>query len=79
MRVCILGAGLSGLTFAQALVNKKIYVDVLFNKKAKKLNPTRTLGISKSNISKLKILHIKGFGGISYFQKKNRPFYRPAF
>ncbi len=50
MRVCILGAGLSGLTLAKALVNKKIYVDVLFNKKAKKLNPTRTLGISKSNI-----------------------------
>ena len=36
-------------------------------------------GISKKNITKLKILHIKGFGGISFFQKKNRPFYRPAF
>jgi len=36
-------------------------------------------GISTNNITKLKILHIKGFGGISFFQKKNRPFYRPAF
>ena len=36
-------------------------------------------GVSKNNITKLKILHIKGFGGISFFQKKNRPFYRPAF
>lgn len=27
-------------------------------------------GISKDNIAKLKILHIKGFGGISFFKKK---------
>ena len=50
MRVCILGAGLTGLTLAKALVNKNIYVDVLFTKKVEKLNFTRTLGISKSNI-----------------------------
>ena len=36
-------------------------------------------GISTNNITKLKTLHIKGFGGINFFQKKNRPFYRPAF
>ena len=30
-------------------------------------------GISKSNIRRLKLFNIKGFGGISFFQKKNRP------
>ena len=32
MRVCILGSGLSSLTLAKSLVNKKIYVDVLYSK-----------------------------------------------
>ena len=50
MRVCILGAGLSSLTLAKALVNQNIYVDVLFPKKSIELNQTRTLGISKSNV-----------------------------
>ena len=61
---------------------KKDYLNIhKFNSLAR-TNRTNFLalgGISKSNISKLKILHIKGFGGISFFQKKNRPFYRPAF
>ena len=30
-------------------------------------------GISNSNIKKLKLLSIKGFGGIKFFTKKNRP------
>ena len=50
MRVCILGDSLSSLTLAKALVNQKIYVDVINSKKFKKLNQTRTIGISKSNI-----------------------------
>ena len=50
MRVCILGNGLSSLALAQALVNKKIYVDILFQNKVAKINQTRTLGISKSNV-----------------------------
>ena len=31
-------------------------------------------GINKKNIRKLKMLHAKGFAGISMFNKKNRPF-----
>ena len=50
MRVCILGNGLSSLTLAKSLVNQKIYVDVLYSKKKLKLNKTRTIGISKSNL-----------------------------
>ncbi len=50
MRVCILGSGLSGLTLAKALVNLKIFVDVIASKKALHLNRSRTVGISKSNL-----------------------------
>ncbi|MDA9696632.1 FAD-dependent monooxygenase [Candidatus Pelagibacter sp.] len=50
MRVCILGSGLSSLALAKSLVNKKIYVDVLYSKKTFLVNKTRTIGISKSNI-----------------------------
>ena len=50
MRVCILGGNLSSLSLAKALVNQKIFVDVLGNLKSNSLNKTRTLGISKSNV-----------------------------
>ena len=50
MRVCILGSSLSSLTLAKALVNQKIYVDLISSKNSKKSNQTRTIGISKSNI-----------------------------
>ena len=50
MRVCILGSGLTALTLAKALVNQKIYVDILHSKKKYSVNKTRTIGISKSNI-----------------------------
>ena len=50
MRVCLLGAGLSSLTLAKALVNQKIYVDVYSQKKINSQNKSRTIGISKSNI-----------------------------
>jgi len=50
MRVCILGGSLSSLTLAKALVNLKINVDVLINKKINTPSHTRTLGISKKNI-----------------------------
>ena len=50
MRVCILGAGLSSLTLAKALVNQNIYVDLYSQKKVNLLNKSRTIGISKSNI-----------------------------
>ncbi len=50
MRVCIIGSGLSSLTLAKALVNKKINVDVIKSKKVFEYSKSRTLGISKSNI-----------------------------
>ena len=50
MRVCILGASLSSLTLAKALVNENIYVDLLAPKKKIVLDKSRTIGISKSNI-----------------------------
>ena len=50
MRVCILGAGLSGFTLAKALVNKNIYVDLFSTSKKKSPDKSRTIGISKSNI-----------------------------
>ncbi len=61
MRVCIIGTGLSSLTLAKALVNQKIYVDVIERKKDIKINYSRTLGISKSNVDFFKdhIIDIK--------------------
>ena len=50
MRVCIIGNSLSSLTLAKALVNLNITVNVLYEKKDVKLNKSRTIGISKSNI-----------------------------
>ncbi len=50
MRVCILGAGLSSLTLAKALVNQNIYVDLFSQKKINLPDKTRTIGISRSNI-----------------------------
>ena len=47
MRVCILGSGLSSLALAKALVNQKIYVDVIDRKKVININYSRTLGISR--------------------------------
>jgi len=60
MRVCILGNGLTSLTLAKALINQKIYVDILSSKKFKKKNNSRTIGISKSNIDffNKNIIHI---------------------
>ena len=50
MRVCILGSGLSALTLAKALTNENIYVDIFSKSKNNKINPSRTIGISKSNL-----------------------------
>ena len=50
MKVCIIGDGLTSLVLAKAMINRDIFVDVIHSKKHQKLNQTRTLGISKSNI-----------------------------
>ena len=50
MKVCILGAGLSSLTLAKALVNENIFVDLFTQKKTTRVHKSRTLGISESNV-----------------------------
>ena len=50
MKVCIIGDGLTSLTWQKALVNRDIFVDVLYEENNRNYNQTRTLGISKSNI-----------------------------
>ncbi len=50
MKICILGAGLSSLTLAKALVNQNIFVDVFKQKNFGQVQKSRTLGISRSNI-----------------------------
>ena len=61
---------------------KKDYLNIhKFNSLARsnKIDFLALGGISKDNIAKLKVLHIKGFGGISFFSKKKPAFYRPVF
>ena len=50
MKVCILGNNLTSLALAKALVKKEIFVDLFYKKKNTKIDNTRTIGISKSNI-----------------------------
>ena len=50
MKVCILGYGLTSLALAKALVNRDIYVDIIYKQKHKIIDQSRTLGISNSNI-----------------------------
>ena len=50
MRVCILGAGLTSLTLAKALVNQNINVDILSDKKKQTIDQSRTIGITKGNV-----------------------------
>ena len=50
MKVGIIGTGLSSLTLAKALVNENINVDLIIEKKIKKPNQSRTIGVSKANL-----------------------------
>ena len=62
MKVCILGDNLTSLALAKALVKKEIYVDLFYEKKNNKIDTTRTIGISKSNVDyfNTNISNIKG-------------------
>ncbi len=51
MKVCVLGYGLSAITLAKALVNLNIFVELVPPKKNYKINKSRTIGISKSNVN----------------------------
>ena len=50
MNVCIIGDGLTSLTLAKNLINKKINVHVFQKNEIKNLSLSRTIGISKSNL-----------------------------
>ena len=49
MNICIIGDGLTSLSLAKSLVNKKINVHVYKNKKKNNLLSSRAIGISKDN------------------------------
>ena len=51
MTVCILGNSLTALALAKALVNHKINIDLLFNKKNHNISDSRTIGITNNNIN----------------------------
>ena len=53
MKVCILGEGLVSLILAKVLARKALSVDIFSNVKVRKYSQTRTIGITKSNISYL--------------------------
>tara|TARA_B100001057_G_scaffold483222_1_gene559668 strand:+ start:1464 stop:2540 length:1077 start_codon:yes stop_codon:yes gene_type:complete len=50
MKVSIIGTGLTSLTLAKALVNQKVKVDLITEKKIRTPNQSRTIGISKANV-----------------------------
>ena len=50
MNVCILGNGLTSLSLAKALINLNINVDIISNQKNHKINKTRTIGLTSSNV-----------------------------
>ena len=50
MNVCIIGDGLTSLSLAKNLVNKKINVHIYHKNKSKNLLSSRTIGISKNNL-----------------------------
>ena len=50
MNICIIGNGLTGLSLAKNLVNKKIHVHFYHENKIHNLSSSRTIGISKNNL-----------------------------
>ena len=50
MNICIIGDGLTSLTLAKNLINKKINVYFYHKNKIKNLSSNRTIGISKNNL-----------------------------
>ena len=60
MNICIIGDGLTGLSLAKNLINKKINVHLYHKNKIKKSSSSRTIGISKNNLEffKKEILNI---------------------
>ena len=50
MNICIIGGGLTSLSLAKNLINKKINVHLYHKNKLENLSSTRTIGISKNNL-----------------------------
>ena len=50
MNICIIGDGLTGLSLAKNLINKKINVHFYHKSKVEHLTSSRTIGISKNNL-----------------------------
>ena len=50
MNICIIGNGLTSLSLAKNLINKKINVHLYHKNKIQKLSLSRTIGISKNNL-----------------------------
>ena len=50
MNICIIGDGLTSLSLAKNLINKKINVHFYYKKKIKNFLSSRTIGISKNNL-----------------------------
>ncbi len=50
MNICIIGDGLTSLSLAKNLINKKINVHIYYKNKIEKLSSSRTIGISKNNL-----------------------------
>ena len=63
MNICIIGDGLTSLSLAKNLINKKINVQLYHKNKIENLSSSRTIGISKSNLEffKKEILNNKKF------------------
>ena len=61
MNICIIGEGLTALSLAKNLINKKINVHFYHKSKIKNLSSSRTIGISKNNLEffKKEILNIQ--------------------
>ena len=49
MKICIIGDGLTSLSLAKNLINKKINVHIYYDNKIKNYSLNRTIGISKNN------------------------------
>ena len=50
MNVCIIGDGLTSLSLAKNLINKKINVHIFYKKMVDNFSSSRTIGISKNNL-----------------------------
>ena len=50
MNICIIGEGLTGLSLAKNLINKKINIHFYHKNKIKNSSSSRTIGISKNNL-----------------------------